>query len=56
MPYEEVRKQAIEQIPVGKLGEATNLASLALWLLSPYSRYVTGQTITVDGGAVKSML
>jgi 3-oxoacyl-[acyl-carrier protein] reductase len=56
MPFDEVKQKSIEQIPVGALGEATDFASLALWLLSPMSRYVTGETITVDGGSVKSML
>lgn len=56
LPFDEVKQTAIEQIPVGALGEAEDFASLALWLLSPMSRYVTGETITVDGGAVKSML
>ncbi|MFY7898631.1 MAG: SDR family oxidoreductase [Chitinophagaceae bacterium] len=48
-----IREKAIEQIPVKRLGEADDFASLALWLLSKYSGYVTGQTISVDGGAVK---
>jgi 3-oxoacyl-[acyl-carrier protein] reductase len=52
---EEVRKLAIQQIPVGALGDANDFASLALWLLSPISRYITGQTITVDGGMVRSV-
>lgn len=56
LPFEEVKQKAIQQIPVGALGEANDFASLALWLLSPMSRYVTGETITVDGGMVKSML
>lgn len=56
LPVEEVREKAIAQIPVGALGLPADFASLALWLLSPYSRYVTGQTITLDGGSVKSML
>jgi 3-oxoacyl-[acyl-carrier protein] reductase len=55
-PFEEVKQKAIMQIPVGALGEADDFASLAVWLLSPMSRYITGQTITVDGGSVKSML
>ena len=55
-PFEQVKAEAIKQIPVGFLGEAADFASLAVWLLSPYSRYITGQTITVDGGSVKSML
>ncbi len=56
LPFTEVKEKAIAQIPVGALGEAADFASLALWLLSPMSRYITGETITVDGGSVKSML
>jgi 3-oxoacyl-[acyl-carrier protein] reductase len=56
LSFEEVKKAAIKQIPVGALGEATDFAGLALWLLSPQSRYVTGQTITVDGGMIKGTL
>lgn len=38
---------------LGKMGDAHDFAELALWLLSPNSRYVTGQTISVDGGLTK---
>lgn len=55
IPFDTIREKAIQQIPVGALGEATDFASLALWLLSPLSRYMTGQTITVDGGMVKGI-
>jgi 3-oxoacyl-[acyl-carrier protein] reductase len=55
LPIEEVRAAAIAQIPVGFLGEAEDFASLGLWLLSPQSRYVTGQTLMVDGGAIRSV-
>jgi 3-oxoacyl-[acyl-carrier protein] reductase len=54
--FAEVKQLAEKAIPVGKLGEAADFATLALWLLSPHSRYVTGQVFTVDGGSVKSML
>jgi 3-oxoacyl-[acyl-carrier protein] reductase len=54
--FDEVKKVAIQQIPVGILGEAADFASLALWLLSPASRFITGQTITIDGGAVKGIM
>lgn len=43
------------EIPVGTMGKPEEMASLALWLLSPLSRYVTGQTITHDGGLVTSL-
>ena len=56
LPFDEVKKNAIQQIPVGALGEATDFASLAVWLLSKYSNYITGQTITVDGGMLRGTL
>lgn len=46
-------KSFIDEVPVGRLGTAEELASLALWLLSPVSGYITGQTISVDGGIVR---
>ena len=50
---EEARAAFERQTKVGKMGQAEDFASLATWLLSPMSRYMTGQTITVDGGLVK---
>jgi 3-oxoacyl-[acyl-carrier protein] reductase len=56
LSFSEVKDAAIQQIPTRALGEAADFASLAIWLLSPLSRYVTGQTITVDGGSVKGLM
>ncbi|MBE7173744.1 MAG: SDR family oxidoreductase [Williamsia sp.] len=53
---EEARKQQVNQIGVGFFGEAADLAALALWLLSPQSRFITGQTISVDGGTIKGIM
>jgi len=52
---EEAQLAFESEIPVGKMGKPEEMASLALWLLSPLSRYVTGQTITHDGGLVSSL-
>jgi 3-oxoacyl-[acyl-carrier protein] reductase len=38
---------------VKKLGDPADFAALAAFLLSPLGRYITGQTITVDGGLVR---
>lgn len=46
----EARKTFEAEVPVGRLGDPDELASLAVWLLSPVSGYVTGQTIDIDGG------
>lgn len=50
---EEVKQGFLNQIPVKKMGDPNELANLAAWLLSPHSGYITGQTISVDGGVVK---
>lgn len=52
---EEARLEFESEIPVGAIGKPEEFATIALWLLSPLSRYVTGQTITHDGGSVKGI-
>lgn len=37
-------------IPLGRVGEPSDIADVALFLASHGARYITGQTITVDGG------
>lgn len=56
IPESEVRSGFSEQTAVKQIGKPENFASLALWLLSPHSSYITGQTITVDGGLVKGTM
>lgn len=36
--------------PLGRLGEAEDVANAALFLASPEASWITGQTLTVDGG------
>jgi len=38
------------RIPLGRTGEPIDIASVALFLASDISNYITGQTIIVDGG------
>ena len=52
----EARELIEESIPMKKTGDLENFASLALWLLSPLSEYITGQVYAVDGGVIKSTL
>ena len=42
--------QLLERIPMGRFGEASEIATAALFLASPASTYVTGAIIPVDGG------
>lgn len=53
--YEEVKAQMEASVPVGRFGTAAELASLAAWLLSPHAGYVTGQTVSHDGGSIKGL-
>lgn len=53
--YEKAREEMEKKIPVQRMGTAEEFATLAAWLLSPHSGYVTGQTISHDGGAISGL-
>ncbi|GIR07235.1 MAG: beta-ketoacyl-ACP reductase [Gammaproteobacteria bacterium] len=44
------RDQALSQIPLGNFGSDTDIAKLTLFLSSDNAKYITGQSISVDGG------
>ena len=46
----EQRAALIKQIPLGRLGEAQDVAAAVLFLASPGAAYVTGCTLHVNGG------
>ena len=47
-----LKSEIIKNIPIGKIGTTEDIAYTALFLASKESKYITGQTITVDGGRV----
>ena len=47
---EDVKNQFLSQIPLGRIGSAKEIANTAVFLASDEAGYITGQTITVDGG------
>lgn len=49
---EDVKKQMLDSIPLGKLGKPEQVAKAVLFLLSEDADYITGQTLHVDGGMV----
>lgn len=51
-PLEARRAERVKVIPLGRLGEAEEVAQAILFLPSPASRYVTGQVISVNGGEI----
>jgi NAD(P)-dependent dehydrogenase (short-subunit alcohol dehydrogenase family) len=47
---ESALKHILSRTPLGRTGEPSDLKTVLLYLASPASNYVTGQTIFVDGG------
>ncbi|MCJ7627751.1 MAG: SDR family oxidoreductase [Longimicrobiales bacterium] len=45
-----------KEIPMGRVGEPRELASLVAFLASEQASYITAQSIAVDGGWIKSLL
>lgn len=54
LSIEQVREQSGKTIPLGRYGRPEEYAGMMAFLGSPANTYITGQTILVDGGMVKS--
>ena len=46
----EFAARRLDEIPLGRIGTAAEVAQAVLFLASPKAGYVTGQTLNVDGG------
>jgi 3-oxoacyl-[acyl-carrier protein] reductase len=55
-PVAEIQAAIVKNIPLGRLGEPEELAALIAFLASERAGYITGTTIQVDGGFVRSIL
>jgi len=51
LPTEEIEKESLSRIPMGRFGEHEEFANLAAFLVSDASPYINGDVITIDGGA-----
>jgi 3-oxoacyl-[acyl-carrier protein] reductase len=47
---EDAKTEIASRIPLGRLGNPDDIANLITFLAGPYSDYITGQVIAVDGG------
>lgn len=52
---ENIEAEMAAQIPLGRYGQPHEFAKICTFLLSEANTYITGQTILVDGGSVKSI-
>ncbi len=53
MTVEQIQQRWTSQIPLGRLGEVEEFASVVAFLASERASYITGASIAVDGGWVK---
>ena len=50
MQDESARRTILSRTPMGRAGDPSEVASVAVFLASDYASYVTGQTLYPDGG------
>lgn len=55
-PGDEKFSAVSDQIPMGRVGEPEEFAAMVAFLASQRASYITGTSIPVDGGAIKSLL
>jgi 3-oxoacyl-[acyl-carrier protein] reductase len=56
VPVEAVEKRTVQNIPLGRMAEPSELADMVVFLASDRARYITGTTIPVDGGYLRGLL
>ena len=47
---DEAKSALLQKIPLGRLGQAKEIASATVWLSSEQASYITGQTLHINGG------
>jgi len=52
--FDEMRQNAIDEIPAKRLGNADEFGALCAFLCSQHAGYITGRNFQVDGGLNKS--
>jgi len=52
----ELTDKARGVIPMGKVGTSESVAEAVVWLCGDESSYITGQTLTIDGGVMAQMV
>ncbi len=55
LPVEEIQRQTLARIPLGRYGDPLELGRVGAFLLSPAASYVTGAIVPVDGGMIRAL-
>ena len=51
----EIEKRMLAHTPIHRLGEVTDIARAVLFLASPMSSWISGQTLMVNGGGIQTL-
>ncbi len=51
----EIERTMLKHTPLGRLGEASDIANAVLFLCSPLATWISGQVLTVSGGGVQEL-
>jgi len=54
--YDEILKSITNDIPMGRIGRVEEIAEFSAFICSEKASYITGQTLLVDGGRIKTLL
>jgi 3-oxoacyl-[acyl-carrier protein] reductase len=54
-PADEIRSEMIDEIPAGRMAEASEVAAAVAFLASPSAGYINGVNLPVDGGRTGSL-
>jgi 3-oxoacyl-[acyl-carrier protein] reductase len=56
VPAEQIKAKSVTAIPTGRYGQPEEFGRVAAFLLSDAASYMTGATVQVDGGLIRSVL
>ena len=56
VPADEITRRLVENIPMQRMGEPSELAAVVTFLASERASYVTGTAIQIDGGFIRNIL
>jgi 3-oxoacyl-[acyl-carrier protein] reductase len=54
-PAQQMRQELEQEVPLGRIGTVSDIASLVALLVSPRGSYITGTVIPVDGGLFRAV-
>jgi 3-oxoacyl-[acyl-carrier protein] reductase len=55
MSVEEATKQFPEKVGISRYGEPDEIADLLAFMVSPAAKWMTGTSVRMDGGEIKSI-